>query len=135
MIRHVGGAQHQIAQTSVADVRAQLSAGRVVAFSVPVYNSWFRSTYVAYTGDITMPIPGEIRAGGHAMAIIGCLDEPARPEIGGGRFMLRNSWGSAWGINSPHGAGYGTIPYAYIARCRWCCGCLTWSTSRPSGRR
>lgn len=63
---------HLIAPTSVADYRSQLAAGRVVAFSVPVYNSWFTSTSVAYTGDITMPIPGEVRAGGHAMAIVGC---------------------------------------------------------------
>ena len=106
----------QLAPTSVADIRAELGLNRVVGFSVPVFNSWFRSTYVAYSGDITMPIPGEVRAGGHAMAIVGGMDDPNRPEIGGGRFVLRNSWGTAWGINSPFGAGYGTIPYAYIAR-------------------
>jgi C1A family cysteine protease len=106
----------RIAPTSVPDYRAELAMSRVVAFSIPVFNSWFGSRNVAYTGDITLPIPGEVRVGGHAMAIVGCLDQPDKPEIGGGRFILRNSWGGAWGINSPHGAGYGTIPYAYIAR-------------------
>jgi hypothetical protein len=106
----------RIAPASVADYRAELALGHVVAFSIPVFNSWFGSRHVAYTGDITMPIPGEVRVGGHAMAIVGCLDEPKRPEIGGGRFILRNSWGPNWGISSPHGKGYGTIPYAYIAR-------------------
>lgn len=110
--RHV----HQIAPTSVADYRNELALGRVVAFSVPVFNSWFGSRQVAYTGDITMPIPGEVRVGGHAMAIVGCLDQPDHPEIGSGRFILRNSWGTSWGVSSPFGAGYGTIPYAYIAR-------------------
>lgn len=107
---------HQLAPAAVADYKAELALGRVIAFSVPVFNSWFRSRHVAFTGDITLPIPGEVRAGGHAMTIVGCLDEPGRPEIGSGRFILRNSWGTSWGIQSPYGAGYGTIPYAYIAR-------------------
>ena len=105
-----------ISPTSVADIRAELTSGRVVAFSVPVFNSWHRSTAVAFSGDITMPIPGEIRTGGHAMCIVGCVDLPDKPALGGGRFILRNSWGAAWGINSPYGSGYGTIPFAYIAR-------------------
>jgi C1A family cysteine protease len=71
---------------------------------------------VVYTGDITMPIPGEVRVGGHAMCIVGCIDLPDRHEIGGGRFILRNSWDAKWGISSPYGTGYGSIPYAYIAR-------------------
>jgi hypothetical protein len=105
-----------IAPTSVADYRNELMAGRVVSFSVPVFNSWYRSTAVAFSGDITLPIPGEVRTGGHAMCIVGCMDQPDQPQIGGGRFILRNSWGKVWGINSPNGAGYGTIPYGYIAR-------------------
>jgi C1A family cysteine protease len=122
-----GGAQFQalgfrivsffnIAATSVMDFRNELLAGRVVAFSIPVFNSWYRSTAVAYSGDITLPIPGEVRVGGHAMCIVGCIDLPDHPEIGGGRFILRNSGDAKWGINSPYGPGYGTIPYAYIAR-------------------
>ena len=107
---------HRLAPASVQDYKAELALGRVVAFSVPVFNSWFRSRHVAYTGDITLPIPGEARTGGHAMTIVGCLDLPDRRELGGGRFILRNSWGTAWGLQSAHGPGYGTIPYAYIAR-------------------
>lgn len=105
-----------LAPTSVTDYRNELIAGRVVSFSIPVFNSWYRSTAVAFAGDITMPVPGEVRVGGHAMCVVGCIDRPDQPEIGGGRFILRNSWGTVWGINSPYGAGYGTIPYAYIAR-------------------
>jgi Papain family cysteine protease len=105
-----------LAPTSVADYRNELKSGRAVAFSIPVFNSWYRSTAVAYSGDITMPIPGEVRAGGHAMCIVGCIDLPDKPQIGAGRFIVRNSWGVKWGINCGYGPGYGTIPYAYIAR-------------------
>jgi hypothetical protein len=105
-----------LAPAAVLDFLAELHAGRSIAFSAPVFNSWYRSVAVAYSGAITMPIPGEVRVGGHAMCIVGSMEEPARPEIGGGRFLLRNSWGTRWGINCPYGQGYGTIPYAYIAR-------------------
>jgi Papain family cysteine protease len=105
----------QLAPTSVVDIKNELVNGRSVAFSIPVFNSWLGSSWVAYTGDITMPVPNEIRSGGHAMCIVGYVDMP-NPGLGGGRFILRNSWGTNWGINSPYGAGYGTIPYAYIAK-------------------
>jgi len=88
----------------------------VIAISVPVYNSWYHSVVVRDTGDITMPIPGEYASGGHAMCVVGCLDQPDRPEIGGGRFILRNSWGTIWGGSGVWGPGYGSIPYGYIAR-------------------
>lgn len=105
----------QLSPTSVSDIKNEVVNGRCVAFSIPVFNSWWGSQWVAYTGDITMPVPNEIRVGGHAMCIVGYKDMP-NPGLGGGRFILRNSWGANWGINSPHGAGYGTIPYAYIAK-------------------
>lgn len=105
----------ELSPTSVDDIKNELANGRCVAFSVPVFNSWLRSSWVAYSGDITMPIPGELRVGGHAMCMVGYVDLP-NPGLGGGRFILRNSWGTDWGINSSFGAGYGTIPYAYIAR-------------------
>ena len=105
----------QLSPTSVDDIKNELAGGRCVAFSIPVFNSWYRSTWVAFTGDITMPVPGEIRVGGHAMCLVGYTDLP-NLGLGGGRFILRNSWGTNWGTNSSLGPGYGTIPYAYIAK-------------------
>jgi hypothetical protein len=83
------------------------------AFCIPVFNSWYQSPTVARTGQITMPLPGETSVGGHCMCFVGYQDSAAYP--GGGYFILRNSWGTAWASQNPYGAGYGTIPYAYIA--------------------
>jgi len=105
----------QLPSTSITDIKAELSAGRCVAFSIPVFNSWYRNKWVAYTGDIVMPVPGEVRVGGHAMCFVGYVDLPQNPELGGGRFLLRNSWDSKWGIKCSYGTGYGTIPYRYVA--------------------
>jgi len=102
--------------TSVPDIRARLTLKRCVAFSIPVFNSWYANPYVKLSGDIVMPIPGEVRVGGHAMCIVGCIELRANPELGYGRFIIRNSWGKAWGIHNPRGQGYGTIPFAYIAK-------------------
>lgn len=104
-----------LAPTSVADIKGKLAAGRCVAFSVPVFRSWFRSTQVRADGKINMPLPGDILEGGHAMCLVGYADSDD-PGIGGGRFLLRNSWGETWAPACPYGKGYGSIPYAYIAR-------------------
>jgi len=105
-----------IPATSVVDYKLALAAGKWVPFSIPVYNSWYLNPQVRLTGDLINPIPGETRVGGHAMCVVGCIDLPDRPELGGGRFILRNSWGTRWGRTSPYGPGYGTIPYIYVQR-------------------
>ena len=45
--------------------------------------------------------------GGHEVLLVGYEDDPS--EKGGGRFVLRNSWGEEWGDG-----GYGTVSYAYV---------------------
>lgn len=109
-------AAQPVPATSVVDYKLALGAGKWVPFSIPVYNSWYLNPQVRLTGDLINPIPGESRVGGHAMCIVGCVDLPDRPELGGGRFILRNSWGTGWGRASPYGPGYGTIPYIYVQR-------------------
>ena len=104
-----------LSPTDVYGIKSELASGRCVAFSIPVFNSWYQNAAVRISGDIVMPIPGEIRNGGHAMCLVGYNDLPDHPEIGGGRFIVRNSWDAKWGIQSPNKAGYGTIPYAYIS--------------------
>lgn len=109
---------HNLPPTSVQDLRNELLSGRCVAFSIPVFNSWYLNNDITRTGDIVLPIPGEQALdSGHAMCIVGFQDLADEPALGSGRFILRNSWGAYWATESSMGtAGYGTIPYAYIAR-------------------
>lgn len=72
---------------------------------------------VTRTGEILNPIPGEQEVGGHAMCFVGYEDIPGEPDLGGGKFYLRNSWDSYWATHPVLATpGYGTIPYSYIAR-------------------
>ena len=93
-------------------------AGRLpVGVSIPVYNSWYRSAETARTGRITMRLGSEPAVGGHAICLVGYQDQASSP--GGGYFILRNSWDRGWAPQCPYGAGYGTIPYQYIANDNW----------------
>lgn len=107
---------HQLAPTAAQDLKNELARDRCVAFDIPVFNSWYQSSEVARTGELTVPIPGESPVGGHAMCLVGYVDLPGEDDLGGGKFLLRNSWGTSWAYESAYQPGYGTIPYAYIAR-------------------
>jgi len=106
-----------INQNDIGALRQALSSGRIIPFSVPVFNSWYQSAETYRTGRITMPLPNEPESGGHSMALVGYQDDTNAP--GGGYFLLRNSWGTDWANQSYYGAGYGVIPYAYIQNYCW----------------
>jgi C1A family cysteine protease len=69
----------------------------------------FESDKVARTGKLNLPKPGEPGAGphgrpaGHAVMCVGYDDSTKR-------VLVRNSWGTDWGIK-----GYFTMPYDYIS--------------------
>lgn len=105
---------NRIEANSVDALKAALNAGDVIAMSVPVFASWARNPETARTGKIGMPIPGEDVIGGHAMAFVGYKNDANAP--GGGYFIVRNSWGTAWANESPVGAGYALMPYAYMTQ-------------------
>jgi C1A family cysteine protease len=71
----------------------------VIGFTV--YAS-FESSSVAATGIVPMPRPREQILGGHAVLVCGYEDSKQL-------FIVRNSWGTRWGVN-----GYFYIPYAYF---------------------
>jgi hypothetical protein len=107
--------------TSINQFKGAINSERPVSFWIPTYDSWVKNPWASALGLITMPLPGEISSGAHAMCVVGYLDQPQFPEIGGGRFVVRNSWGGEWGLLNPWSdqvalsQGYGTIPYAYVA--------------------
>ena len=108
---------HQLSPTSILDIKSELATGRCVAFSIPVFDSWYQNDEVTRTGEIVNPIPNEQENGGHAMCFVGYEDVADEPDLGGGKFYLRNSWNGYWATESVLGiSGYGTIPYSYIAR-------------------
>lgn len=84
------------------EMRACLASGFPFVFGFAVYES-FESDSVARTGVVPMPGLRERLLGGHAVLAVGYNDAKKR-------FIVRNSWGTGWGIE-----GYCTMPYDYLA--------------------
>ncbi|HMI99566.1 MAG TPA: C1 family peptidase [Gaiellaceae bacterium] len=78
-----------------------LASGLPFVFGFSVYES-FMSADVAKTGEVPLPPRGEQLIGGHAVLAIGYDDKIQR-------FIVRNSWGTGWGLK-----GYYTMPYGYL---------------------
>jgi len=83
------------------DMRGCLAEGFPFVFGFTVYES-FESQEVARSGVVSMPTPNERAIGGHAVLAVGYDDSKQR-------FLVRNSWGSGWGMG-----GYFTLPYDYV---------------------
>jgi hypothetical protein len=88
--------------------------GMPITFATLVFDSWYMSTETHRTGKITMPLPGEQPVGGHAWCIVGYVDDIEAP--GGGYFIVRNSWGTKWAVDSPESPGHALMPYGYVER-------------------
>ncbi len=78
-----------------------LAAGYAFVFGFSVYES-FESARVRDTGVAPLPGPGELLVGGHAVVAAGYSQAD-------NRFLVRNSWGSGWGMD-----GYFTLPFEYL---------------------
>jgi len=87
---------------TVNDMRACLAEGFPFVFGFTVYEK-FESQEVARSGIVSMPTPNERVIGGHAVLAVGYDDSKQR-------FLVRNSWGTTWGMG-----GYFTLPYDYVA--------------------
>jgi C1A family cysteine protease len=95
--------QYQRVTQDLTQMRGCLASGYPFVFGFTVYAS-FESQEVAQTGVVPMPSSDEQSVGGHAVLAVGYDDSQQR-------FIVRNSWGTDWGMN-----GYFTIPYAYLTQ-------------------
>jgi C1A family cysteine protease len=93
--------QYQRLVQNVNQLKGCLASGYPFVYGFTVYES-FESQQVTQTGIVPMPAPGEAVLGGHAVLAVGYDDSQQR-------FIVRNSWGSAWGMQ-----GYFTVPYSYL---------------------
>ncbi len=84
-------------------LRACLASGYPFVFGFTVHES-FDSGDVWKTGRLELPRRGEKATGGHAVVAVGYNDSS-------GRFIVRNSFGSGWGLK-----GYFTMPYEYLLK-------------------
>ena len=78
-----------------------LADGYPFVFGFTVYES-FETEKVKRTGIVPMPKKNERPVGGHAVLAVGYNQKQKR-------FLVRNSWGKAWGKD-----GYFTMPYEYL---------------------
>ena len=117
---HLVASYHSIADGDLASIKAAILSNYGVEFGFSVYDS-FLSDNVANTGIAPMPnINTETLQGGHAVVIVGFDDVTQM-------FLIRNSWGSGWGLLqtgskasifggvSLTAPGYFLMPYAYVA--------------------
>lgn len=96
--------------TNFAAVKNAIAAGNPVTIGFTVYES-FEGAWAdipnGQPGSGMMPMPNKATEqvlGGHAVCIVGYDD-----TLDGGRFIVRNSWGTSWGDN-----GYFYMPYRVI---------------------
>lgn len=83
-------------------IKNMLAKGKPIVFGISVYDS-FESQTVATTGKVPMPnVRTENFLGGHALMLAGYDDTD-------GTFLVRNSWGTNWGLG-----GYCKMPQAYL---------------------
>jgi C1A family cysteine protease len=98
--KHSALTYHRV-RRKLPQLKACLASGYPFIFGFTVYES-FHSKKVTHIGRAPMPTRREKCHGGHAVLAVG-YDDAQR------RFIVRNSWGSRWGMR-----GYFTMPYDYF---------------------
>jgi C1A family cysteine protease len=84
----------------ITEYKTALANGVPVIIGMQVF-SFFESGDMALSGVMKMPQPNESSLGGHAVCLVGYSDAQQA-------FLVRNSWGTDWGMN-----GYFWLPYQF----------------------
>lgn len=93
-------------RNNMNEVKSCLAQGYPVVIGMEVFKQ-FESPEAASTGIIRVPARNESPLGGHAVLLTGYQDNPTWK--GGGYFIVRNSWGSDWGLK-----GYFKVSFQYM---------------------
>ncbi len=92
---------------TLINLKTAIASGQPFVFGFIVYDS-FISDQMAATGIMPMPnLKTESIQGGHAVLAIGYNDSQQR-------FLIKNSWGTEWGLPASTYRGYFTMPYQFI---------------------
>jgi C1A family cysteine protease len=102
---------HAIADGDLATMKSILATGYLIEFGFDVYD-YMMSQQMATKGFLPLPGPSESLQGGHAVDLVGYDDNMVNPfnKASKGAFIVRNSWGTNWGVN-----GYFYMSYDYVA--------------------
>jgi C1A family cysteine protease len=91
----------------LANIRSHLAAGLPSMFGFPAYDEYMNA---GADGKVAFPAPKSQLAGGHANVAVGYDDHLAiGPDIGA--LLVRNSWGTSWGMQ-----GYAWLSYKYVTQ-------------------
>ncbi len=91
--------QYQRVTNVLPQLKGCLAEGYPIVFGFTVYESFYN---IGSNGIMPLPASGEQVVGGHAVLAVGYNEAKQL-------FIVRNSWGTAWGAN-----GYFYMPYAFI---------------------
>jgi hypothetical protein len=108
-LKHKALTYMSVNNTNLTEAKSCLAAGFPFTFGFSVYDA-FESDATAQTGILCLPKHGESNLGGHCVVAVGYDDtfKPSQWPAAGG-FLVRNSWGTSWGLN-----GHFWMPYAYL---------------------
>lgn len=101
---------HSITDGDLLTMKSVLATGYLIEFGFNVYD-YFMSDQMAQQAFLNVPAAGEQLQGGHAVDLCGWDDNMANPlnKSSKGAFLVRNSWGTGWGLS-----GYFWMSYDYV---------------------